>query len=145
MPARMLSKNEIAALEREAQRLELATILQFRPSHLKLLGLTPIEARAIIEAPATRAVDRWARQTRRGRRPSVHAQSAQVAMLAVHFLLSERITVSRAITGAFHACNRALHDDKLPINSTTRKAVRRLVDADMARLKSAGLRSNPGD
>jgi hypothetical protein len=59
--------------------------------------------------------------------------------------MSERVTVSRAITRAFNAFNRAKQGDTLPINSTDRKAVRRLVDAEVARLESAGLWSEPGD
>lgn len=63
MSARRLTTDKIEALEREARRSELATILQFRPSQLKALMLTHANARAVVEAPAQRTVDRWARQT----------------------------------------------------------------------------------
>ena len=135
--AHALSKGQIAALLREARRSNLATILQFRPSQLKLLGLTPDAARAIVEAPATRAVDRWARKTSRGRKRSTGSQVTQLEMLAVHFLLTDNCTVARAVTHAFNTLNRARHGEALPINSTDRKVVRKRVQAGLAATERA--------
>ena len=122
----MLTDKQLQALVLEAERLELETILKFRPSELKRRGLDVEQVRRQVKRPATTLLTRGARQTGRGRKPGDTTFTAELAMLAVHFV-QDGLTISKAITRAFHEINRARSGERLPINSTRRAEVRKEV------------------
>lgn len=112
------------ALTSEAARINVATMLRYRPGEAVRQGLDIQQVTAAVSHLPTTKAARWARQTGRGRKRDDRSGTARLAMLAVHFVLSDRVTLARAITLAFNVDNTLHHGEPVAINSTRRAEVR---------------------